>query len=213
MKLKLATAALYLRIINQLMDSIREADIGTLRFIRGNLRLFLIMTTGKKRSPVIAISEPSTLILRDSIVMANPEMLDTEHDSETTEISQRRIKVCRITTMRKMTLHRLLKTIYTHHMIPADLEILNLYIDQHKKRLAIGDLFGIEIPSTCRNAWDILFAVAHTKKSGETEIKPIQAASLARKADKIPVIPAGTRILVILESPARPYTPPWSKTP
>lgn len=214
MKLKLATAALYVRIINQLMESIREADIGTLRFIRGNLRLFLVMTTGKKRSPVIAISEPSTVTLRDSVVIESPELIDMEKTPETTDANQRRIKVCRVTAMRTMTLHRLLKTLHTHHMVPADLEILNLYIEQHTKRLAIGDLFGIEMPEACRNARDILLAVATTKKDRETKIRPVQAASLARKADKIPIIPAGTRVLAILKSPTSPYQSPWlSNTP
>lgn len=205
MSLKASALKLYLSLINQWMDSLKSLDAKSLRFIRGNLQLFLTLAK-RNHSTTLALGRPFRLSIPQQNHLEFAEQVGVklawkEQAGSEPNLIAGEITACIVTTMRAMTLRRLIRTLQMHHLdfeynwIIAQIAI----IQQHAARISTAPVFGLISTNAINNERDIFFSVLKKGKQGRLPaISLVQATTYARKADRQPVMAAGTQIMVRL---------------
>lgn len=202
MQFKLSAATLYVKLINQWIDALKTMDAKTLRFIRGNLKTFVLLSSRNKYASMIGVSNSFLLPISDHSIedLAQQYNVELLWKGERFESVNEHGKYCVVTTLRAMTLRRLLAILQLHHLKPSSVKALLCLAGAHYEPRITERALTILYPNSAEDMRDhFFFTIVKSKSEGKKAgIKLIQAASFARKADGRPVIAAGTQILVEL---------------
>lgn len=204
MSIKRSAITLYLKLVNQWIESLKAVDLNTLRFIRGHSRLFLMLAK-KRRSNIFAVSNIFKITVPASLEINFSTTTDMRASGiaripPSSNILEQEVEACVLTTMRSMSLRMLLYRTGRFGFRHTNVHELICFIRQHPRRFQTsGSIVSIIIPETYGHEGCIgLLTASHDKKSGIPVLEPVQAAQFARTADKQPIIAAGTQILILL---------------